>query len=179
MLRNFAILLAVGVFLPAMSGCTDIRPLYGTGGTDYGESVAVQLADIDIPEPQSRIEQLIRNDLISSMSVPGARGGGQYTLRLVPVEQVQSAYIDQRSEISRKTYLLNVSYALIGKASGEILYQGKTFSQVSYDRITSEFANMQAKTNAQERAAGEVAQDIRVRLAAFFTNYRPSQVALN
>ena len=64
-------LLVPGIVFLALGGCSDIRPLYGTNGSTYSDSVASHLADVEIPEPESRIEQLIRNDLISAMSVPG------------------------------------------------------------------------------------------------------------
>ncbi|MGI9481336.1 MAG: hypothetical protein ACR2OR_03155 [Hyphomicrobiales bacterium] len=172
-------LLAPCAFLLALAGCADVRPLYGTNGSTYSDSVSSQLADIEMPEPQSRIEQLIRNDLISSMSVAGAHGNGRFSLALQPHESSQSAFIDTRSEVGRRVYQLSVTYILTDKTTHQPIYQGKTFSNVSYDRITSEFANMQAKTNAQERAAGEVAQDIRTRLAAFFADYNGGPVAIN
>jgi hypothetical protein len=50
------------------------------------------------------------------------------------------------------------------------LSAGKTFSQVSYDRTTSDFSNVQAETNAMERAAKEIGNDIRTRLAAYFSS---------
>ncbi len=44
----------------------------------------------------------------------------------------------------------------------------KTFSQVSFDRTTADFSNLQAETDAMERAAREIGNDIRTRLAAYF-----------
>jgi LPS-assembly lipoprotein len=161
-----------------LSGCTDIRPLYGTNGMTYSESVSGQLADIDIPEPKTRTEQLVRNDLISGMSPAGTQGGGRYTLTLTVSERLSSAYIAPNSEISRKLLQLNANYVLTEQKGGLAIHSGKTFSEVSYDRITSEFANMQAKTDARERAAGEIARDIRIRLAAFFSSRENSDVAM-
>jgi hypothetical protein len=41
---------------------------------------------------------------------------------------------------------------------------------VSYDRTTADFSNVQAETNAMERAAKEIGNDIRTRLAAYFSS---------
>lgn len=160
--------LAAGAFMLLAQGCTDVRPLYGTSGDTYSSSVAGQLSDISIPEPRTRIEQLVRNDLLSAMSPPGSGGSGQYKLLLKPSESLFAAVIESDSEVSRRTYRLSMSYILHDEVARKQIFTGKTFSEVSYGRITSEFANLQAKTDAQERAAGEVSENIRTRLAAFF-----------
>ena len=59
--------------------------------------------------------------------------------------------------------------ALMPSQTGKPVYSGKTFSQVSYDRIDAPVANLQAQVNAQERAAKETGQDIRTRLAAYLS----------
>ena len=64
--------LAVLVAALATAAC-GFKPLYGT--SPVGEGVAVHLASIDIVEQKTRLGQLIRNDLLSSMSEPGASGG--------------------------------------------------------------------------------------------------------
>ena len=55
---------------------------------------------------------------------------------------------------------------------GKTIYRGKTFSNVSYDDVGQSFADLQAKTNAVERGAHEIALDIRTRLAAHFASAR-------
>jgi hypothetical protein len=66
--------------------------------------------------------------------------------------------------------VVNVSYRLVDKASGRPVDQGKTFSQVSYDETGQSFADLRARDNAYERAAHEISQDIRSRLAAHFAS---------
>ena len=50
------------------------------------------------------------------------------------------------------------------------LYAGRTFSQASYDRTETPFADMRARIAAEERAAREVGADIATRLAAYFAS---------
>ena len=50
---------------------------------------------------------------------------------------------------------------------------GKSFSNVSYDTVQEPVADLQAAENARERAARELAQDLKIRLSAFFAT-RPS-----
>ena len=171
MKAHFYRILAASTAMLMLVGCSDVRPLYSTDSVGYAPSVQDHLADIKIPEPKDRLEQLIRNELISSMSPPGRPGNGQYSLDLNARGRIQNAYVATDSQVTRRIYFLQVSYVLTDSASGNQLYKSKTFSEVAYDRVTSQFANLQAETNAEQRAATEVAQDIRTRLAAYFAKY--------
>ncbi len=162
------------VALFGLQACSDLRPLYGTNGLEQESSVVTELSNIQIPEPKNRLQQLIRNNLISTMSPPGQEGDGRYTLVLVPQSDEFDLVIERNTDVSRRSYRLKVAFSLRDGSSGRQIYSGSTFSEVSYDKITSEFANLQAKTNAEERAARQVSQDIRTRLAAYFATRSPS-----
>jgi hypothetical protein len=77
--------------------------------------------------------------------------------------------LERNTDISRQLFKLNVAYVLKDNASGQVVHQGRTFSHVAYDRIQSEFANIQTKVNAEERAAIEVGDDIRTRIATYLS----------
>ena len=59
------------------------------------------------------------------------------------------------------------------RSSGTVVHTGKTFSNASFDIIRQPFADLQAETNATERAVHEVSSDIRTRLAAYFAKQQP------
>lgn len=148
-----------------LAGC-GFQPLYGT--FDDGSSVAVQLASVSIPEQKTRVGQLIRNELLASIAPAGSESGNAYTLELQPEASEETAIEAFTTEVLRRAYRVNVDFRLHESASGKLLYAGKSFSQVSYDRTGTPFANLQARINAEERAAKEVGTDIRTRIAAFF-----------
>ncbi len=162
------------IALVTLQACNTLRPLYGTNGVEEQSAVVTELSNVSIPEPKNRVQQLIRNNLISTMSPPGQEGDGRYTLILEPKADEFDLVIQRNTDVSRRSYRLNVQFLLRDDTSGRKIYSGNTFSEVSYDKITSEFANLQAKTNAEERAARQVSQDIRTRLAAFFATRGPS-----
>jgi LPS-assembly lipoprotein len=87
---------------------------------------------------------------------------------LQPTSYEQDAIITTAAKVERRTVNVKVAFSLVEKSSGRQLYAGKTFSLVSYDRTTQGFANLQAQTNAIERAAHQISTDIRTRLAAHF-----------
>ena len=150
--------------LAPLAGC-GYRPLYGTAHEDRG--VVASLASVSIPEADTRLGQIIRNDLLSAMRPVGTVAEDRYTLVLL-TEFKKSAIIDKPlPDTTRKSAQVTVTYELTRRGAGTV-HSGKTFSQVSYDIVRQPFADMQAETNAIERAAHEVSQDIRTRLAAYF-----------
>lgn len=133
-----------------------------------GSSAAFELASVGIPEKNNRLEQRIRNDLIASMSPVGQDAGDKYRFDFEARQSEFDISIEKDSDVNRRSYQLQVSYALTDLATGARLLDGSTFSHVPYDRVNSEFANIQARINASERAAAEVAENMRTRLAAYF-----------
>jgi LPS-assembly lipoprotein len=161
-----AILLVSAALL--LAGC-GYRPLYGSSSETAG--VAATLSSVSIPEAEDRVGQLIRNDLLSSMRA--GKGEDKYTLLLKPVVK-RSGVIDKpQPNVTRDAITLAVSFELVERSSGSIVHSGKTFSQASFDVIRQPFADLQAETNATERAVHEVSADIRTRLAAYFATQQP------
>jgi LPS-assembly lipoprotein len=156
-LRLILLMMAItGLF-----GCADYRPLYGQNGS--GHSVASDLAGVAVEEQGTRVGQIVRNDLLSGL---GNNPSARYTLRLSPVEKIIAVSSFSTRLASRYRYNLVVQYSLINLASGETVTSGRSFSNVSYDNISQPVSDMAAMNNAMERAAHEVAQDLRQRIAA-------------
>jgi LPS-assembly lipoprotein len=150
----------------AVGGCS-YRPLYG--GSAAGGSVAVELAAISIPEAETRVEQIIRNDLLSAMRPAGSRGEQRYRLEINPTQRTTDIIDKPKPSTTRQAVTVSVEFSLL--EGSRTLYSGRTFSQVSYDLVRQPFADLQAENNAVERAAHELAADIRERLAAYFASH--------
>lgn len=148
--------LALGV-----AGC-GYRPLYGK--TQTSASVAAELSEIAVAEQSTRAGQLVRNELISSFGP----GGSRYLLKINVVEKTQVISSVSKSVVDRHRYRLNVEYQLVDTGSGKDVASGKSFSNVSYDTVEEPVADIQAADTARERAAKELAQDLKIRLSAFF-----------
>ena len=156
------------LFAPSgLLGACGFEPLYGT--STQGSSVVAQLSAVEIEEQDNRLGQLIRNDLLSSFA-NGDSQASRYRLQFTAIAGSQSLIENDNEDTRRFSYRVNVNYRLIDEKTGNELSAGKTFSQVSYDRTTSDFSNVQAETNAMERAAKEIGNDIRTRLAAYFSS---------
>jgi LPS-assembly lipoprotein len=146
-----------------LAGCTSYRPLYGDGGA----ALTSQLGNIAIEETDTRAAQLVRNDLL--LSVKGEASESGYVLSLSPQEKKKKLSTPQGMKLTRLRYTLTMGYVLRQKGSGQEVLKGSAFSNVSYDVIEEPIADLQASENAQMRASREVAEDIRLRLAAFLS----------
>jgi LPS-assembly lipoprotein len=161
-MRNLGTLaiLAVAVLLAACS----YRPLYGTSAD--GKGVAVALSSIAIAEQKTRSGQIVRNNLVSSF---GSSAEQAFTLRLMPEEKTQEVSALAGQKLSRHRLKLKVKFELLSRQSQEVVTSGASFSNVSYDTVEQPIADLRAVENARERAAREVAEDVRLRLAAYFS----------
>lgn len=148
----------------ALAGCGNYRPLYGLGAD--GKGVAVALSGIGVDEQKTRAGQIVRNNLISSFG--GA--GSTFILRLTPTEESRKLSSLSGQSVDRYRYNLKVGYELADASDGKVIVTGSSFSNVSYDTVEQPIADLRAVENARERAAREVAEDIRLRLAAHFSS---------
>jgi LPS-assembly lipoprotein len=160
-LKFMGVALLVGLGI-AVSGCSH-RPLYGK--SEGNAAVASQLADVSVEEQRNRAGQLVRNELISGL---GSTAGGKYLLKMTVVEKTDSVSSVAKNVVDRHRYRLTVTYQLLAVGSGDELAGGKSFSNVSFDTVQEPVADLQAAENARDRAARELAQDLRMRIAAFF-----------
>jgi LPS-assembly lipoprotein len=156
-----------------LTAACGFHPLYG-GGDAASPGVAHELASVAISEPTNRLSQLIRNDLLSNMRPAGTAQPDRYRLD-IDVNATEDKSIEDSSNsrrAHRSTVRVMASFALKDMSGGKTVYQGRTFSNVSYDDVNQSFADLQARTTAVERGAREIAVDIRTRLAAHFASAR-------
>ena len=163
---RLALVAALGLCSLGLSGC-GFQPMYATQAD--GSSVALTLASIEIPEKQTRLEQLVRNALLNDIAPVGQAQTPRYRLDFTTSENQFDISIEKNTDVNRRALTLIADYTLVDLSSNKSVLTGKTFSRVSYDRIQSEFANIQAHRNALERAAGEVADNIKIRLGGHFS----------
>lgn len=159
-MRQLAFITLVSCSL--LAGCSNTRPLYGTGAD--GKGTAVALSGIVVDEQKTRAGQIVRNNLISSFG----GGGSDFILRLIPDEKTQEVSSSSTQKLTRRRYRLTMKYELAEVKSSATVASGSAFSNVSYDTVEQPIADLRAAENARERAAREVAEDIRLRLAAHF-----------
>ncbi|MBG1233765.1 hypothetical protein [Aestuariivirga litoralis] len=165
MLKALSIPLLV-LLAVALAGCGTYRPLYGTASG--GGNVATTLAAMSVQEQHDRAGQLVRNELLD-----GANTGRQrYDLKLAVREGVIGVTTFSSGNLARQRYNLQGHYELVDTQSSKVITSGDTFSNVEFNTLKIPVADLQAADNARTRAAKELGQDIRLRLAAYLSAHQ-------
>lgn len=151
-----------------LAGC-QVQPLYGTlssGGTARDETRA-----IDIEPAKSRVEQVLRNELIFGFTGGGYAAEPRYRLRIVLSQQDSAVGVEKLSDVPAAYFLLlRASFVLSRVSDGETILTGTSFANASYDFSSQRFANVRALRDAENRAAKVIAGDIRTRILAHFAS---------
>ncbi len=175
-LRIAARLLAVAALAALTAGC--FQPMYaehadGTPGLRE-KLMGVDLPPIDKPKAsrEARVGVAIRNEL--AFKLYGNATG------MPPTHRLEIRFTASRSSLMVSTatglptsenYGIDAQYNLVDLATNKSVMTGTTFSHVSYDMPGSyqRFARSRAFRDAEDRAAEEIAENIKTRLAAYFT----------
>ncbi len=174
--RIAARLVAVAALAALTAGC--FQPMYaehadGTPGLRE-KLMGVDLPPVDKPNasPEARIGVNIRNAL--AFKLYGTATG------MAPTHKLVLRFQTSRSSliVSPTTGLpttenvgIDAQYNLIELATNKSVMTGTTFARTSYDIPGSyqRFARQRAFSDAEDRAAEQIAENIKTRLAAFFT----------
>ena len=163
-----------------VGGC--FQPLYaehplpvGAAGNPgvVGQLRAVDVAAIDAPAGSrlARVSVNVRNELIYDLT--GGGGGFSPTHRLdvkLVATQLQVIVDINTARPDVNNYGIDSTYTLTELATGRVVVKGQTFARVSYNIPGQEqrFAGERGLRDAENRAAKEIAENIRSRLASFF-----------
>ena len=162
-----------------VAGC--FQPLYGDASftaSSTSPSVAAAMATVDVNQiaaangtPLSRIAVEVRNKLLFNLTGGGAAAPPAYRLNINLTANNLSVIVDINSgRPDTENYALNASYTLQDIKSGKPVFTSQTFARVSYDvpGQAQRFARARGLRDAEDRAAQQIADNIRARLASFF-----------
>jgi LPS-assembly lipoprotein len=168
----------VGACLAAclLTGC--FQPLYGEHSFGNGPNIRDQMRTIDVAQiaaangtPESRLAVNVREALLFGMTAENKPVKPRYRLvvrinstRLTVVVDLTSS----RPEV--ENYGINATFQLIDLGTNKVVLTDQTFSRVSYDIPGEEqrFAQARGLRDAENRAATEISESIKNRLASFF-----------
>lgn len=166
-LRVFSAL-GFALVLAACAGGESFRPLYGV--TASGAPLEERMAQVDIAPIPGRVGQQIRNELIfrTNAAAP-ANGARPYLLEVAIRENTTSTLVKSSGESLSQVYSLEAHFRLISVKEKRILMQGVSHGRAGFERFDSIFSNVRAAQDAENRAARFVADDLKMRLAAFLS----------
>jgi LPS-assembly lipoprotein len=169
-------LLAALALAGLTAGC--FQPLYGekaAGGAGIADKMStVEVAPLNVPKGTrlSRVGGEVRNELIYELTGGGAAGTTSYRLDIKLTSSLRSVIVDidtARPEL--QNYGIDAVYTLVEVGTGKPVVNGTTFSRVSYNIPGQQqrFAGERGLRDAENRAAKVIADNIRTRLASYFT----------
>lgn len=162
-------LLAAGMVL-ALGAC--FRPLYGptASGVRVQDSLAaIQVDTINTVRGQERLGHVLRSELVFNLDGSGQAAQTRYKLAIDAAEAVQVTSADTTSGRANAA-MLNVTarYRLTTLDGKRELTAGVARGSATYFRDPQRFASLRAARDAEIRAATQLADDIKQRLAALF-----------
>lgn len=161
--------LALLVLLPALAAC-GFTPLYGRkdGATD--RALANELAAIRVLPIPDRLGQQVRNALVERLTPMGEPARARYQLDVMVNESVGGTGQRKDSKATMGQLTLSATYKLsLGK---DKVYSGSTRSIVSFNFLGPRYGSVAGERDAEERAVGEVAEEIRNQVALILAGYR-------
>ena len=134
---------------------------------DFDNYVTDQMAQIKIVVTGERLGQQIKNNLLDLLTPQGVPAKPKYYLYVNPVQENEYAQA-LRSGITatRKRIDYKVNYHMT-QNSKEVM-KGNTVSFVSYDILDNPYSTVISRKKVQQDAAKIMANDIALRLGAFF-----------
>lgn len=151
----------VGAVLASVLGLSacQVQPLYGKAG------LTGDLASVGISEPTNRVEQSVRNQMIFLLSGgAGEPANPVYQLNL----RVSSTNVNYLSQISSNLpqpgrVTLTATYTLT--RDGQLIKKGTQRMDAQLDYTSQQFAQIRAVRDAEDRAARELAEVLKLDIA--------------
>ena len=159
-----------------LAGC--FQPLYGERAGTGDSPVRVALSSVDVKQipapngtPEARIAVELRNNLLFDIRGGHSPAPLAYSLAIRISSTRLSVIVDVTSgRPDIENYGIDATYTLTDIATNKSVVTGQAFARVSYDIPGSEqrFARVRALRDAENRAAGVIAEQIKSRLASYF-----------
>ena len=137
----------------------------------YGPSLTPQLASIYVEPVSERDGYELRNTLIDLLGSNGRTAGKRYRLTLTLRESNQGVALRNDATITRFNDTVAVNFVLTDM-NGKTLTDGSQTGLTAYNVTSSPYATMAAQQDADKRAAEDIAERIRLDLAAYFRRPR-------
>lgn len=119
---------------------------------------------VDIAPIPGRVGQRVRNELIFQSTGGGTPLPPEYRLDIAIRESISATLVRQDGNAAGQVYNLDASYRLIRVSDKKVVAEGKSYSRAAFERISSIFANVRAREEAENRAAKTVGEELRTRL---------------
>lgn len=149
----------------ALGGC-GFQPLHAkrTASSAYNQG----FPQVDVAPIPDRLGQILHNELLDRINPRGVAPAPRYRLDVAAKEYRSDIVILRDSTATFAKFIVEAKWVLVDLQTDAPVARGKNERTSSFSISSSEFAILQAENDARMRAATELADDIRLRLALFF-----------
>ena len=146
---------------PLLAGC-GLHPLYagGTGGV-----VARNIGSVEIAPIEGKGGWLVRNALQDRLAAISGGNGPHYRLVVKLDDEIMGIGVRPDDAVTRERRTLRARYQLFDTATGSVVMDATTGSDVGIDVASSEYATIAAEDTALERLSQIVADQIVLHMA--------------
>lgn len=139
-------------------------------GGEFDTSITDEMAQIKVQTIAERFGQQVRNDLLDMLTPLGTPRQPKYRL-YVDLEEKEIMQQALRKDITatRERVRYKVNYRLV--EGNTELVSGDSIAYVSYDILANPYSTTTAKKKTEENAAKIIANDIALRIGAYFHSY--------
>lgn len=155
--------IGLALFATAFLAACQFQPLYGERSAGQGNG----LEQVGVASVDSRVGQQVRNHLLFLMNGGFAASEKTYEARLrISFSNKLLAALPSEADSTAGTVTVRTSYDLVDLKTNETVASGTRDATASYDRTGQVLANNRATRDAENRAAREVAEALRLAIAA-------------
>lgn len=163
--RRFFLTGAVTLVAPGLLGACGFRPLLAR---DEGETIQSELAAIRVTGLSGRLGQHLEIALDENLNPTSSDVPSRYELAINLANTNSALAIQLDNTITRYNLTLTAVFELKDWSDNGLLYRSTVQRVASYNVRRAPFATLTAQKDAERRAAGEIADDIRTLLALHF-----------
>ncbi len=176
--RFFGKCLAAGLSLSLLAAC-GFQPLNSKTSGDASGRAAEQgslneLATVRIAPLSDRTGQEMHNFLRDRLNPSGQPSAPRYELQIQLNESIREVAIESDETATRADLSIIANYSLRRFDDQKVVTSGRSRSVSSYNILEKQFASTISEADARSRTLRDIADDIRVRLAAYFSAARTS-----
>lgn len=148
-----------------MLAACGFEPLYGKRSVG---AVDEDLARIQIAVIPNRIGQQVHNYLLDRINRQGRPNKPRHRLEVKLASEKVVLGVERDETATRAKLVLRADFELTDLATGKVVLHREARSANSYNIVDSALATRSAELDAIDRAARELAEEIRLMLALYF-----------
>jgi LPS-assembly lipoprotein len=146
-------------------GACGLQPIYGR---QEARTVVPVMAAIDVNQLYGRRGQYLRVYLLDELNPQGVQVPPEYHLDIVLRQESNALAIQLDNTPTRVNLALGAAFTLRRLADGAVLFDSAVRRVVSYNVRSEPFTTLITEQDAEQRAAREVARQIRTQLSLYF-----------